>query len=80
MVYGGGFCVVTGKVMILFLVLASHVKYMAGNLFPVWPSPRSRSSEPRQNNLYTLTVTTNYKLTPSDQPRERERKREQVRQ
>ena len=33
----GAVCVETGKVMILFLVLASHVKYMAGNLFSVWP-------------------------------------------
>ena len=36
-------CVETGKVMILFLVLASHLKYMAGNLFSVWPRHGTRT-------------------------------------
>ena len=40
-------CVETGKVMILFLVLASHVKYMAGNLFSVWPG-RNEDLESRR--------------------------------
>ena len=35
-------CVRTSKAMILFLVLASHLKYMAGNLFSVWPRHGTR--------------------------------------
>ena len=58
MVYGGGFCVVTGKVMILFLVLASHLKYMAANLFSVWPGQVAKYEDLESEPLLSRDRTT----------------------